>query len=71
MMKRTYLKPKLRTLHLCLNTFITVGSGSNGVNDYINTGGGDNPVNPGGGSDDPDKDDDGSRYLRQSMWDDM
>lgn len=71
-MKRIYIKPEIRTLQFHLKAFITAGSGPGGQTGYgINTSGSE------GGSEDPitepgsDPNDRPSRYLRESLWDDI
>jgi hypothetical protein len=64
-MKRIYIKPEIKTLQLRLNAFITAGSGTGTNYGMIGTGGNEENIGDAGEGDLP------SRYLRESMWDDM
>lgn len=65
-MRRVYLKPEIRNVHLCLNTFIT--SSGNGVNYGI---GYDGQTSTDPITEAKDKDEDApSRWFRDDIWDD-
>lgn len=70
-MKRKYLKPTIRTVSLCLISFITVSGGSSENTGYQ---WGDDPNSMGQNSGDPEAEGGsggGSRPWGRSMWDDM
>lgn len=68
-MKRIYLKPVSKTLSLRLVASIAAKSGGNTVGKIDDPNGGD-PYVIGDGNENPENPDGpGSRYLKNSMWD--
>jgi len=72
-MKREYIKPEMKTLHLRLSSFITTSPiGNNNVNTSVSDENnepwnGNGNVGEGGDNNDPNSD---SRWMKRSIWDD-
>ena len=70
-MRHKYLKPEIKLLHLRLNSFITASNGDNNNSQQkIDYGDGtDITIGEGGDNNDPNADpNQGSRWLKSSMW---